>query len=373
LVKQKLGILGGGQLARMMLPHCLTWDIEVSILDKANAVGRPFCSSFITGSFSSPEDVFEKFKTMDVVTMDLEAVSIEGLKKLESYGVKVYPSSHVIETIQNKGKQKEFFKKNNIPTMDFKILKKVDSSLTPGFLKKLEGGYDGKGVFEFQGDFKTIPQDFQSEVLWEKACDVLVEYSLIVARNSTGEIKTYDCTEMVFNPDLNLIAYTLYPARLTPSENKKAKEIASTIVEKMDAVGVFAVEFLKSKSGELLVNECAPRPHNSGHHTIESCETDQFANHLRGVLNYPLGSTKRVVHALTFNVIGKGEGEAVWSGIGAVMATEGAYLHNYGKKDCRSGRKMGHVTITGESYDSILQKYEYLVNKVKVDGKEESK
>lgn len=367
-MKKKLGILGGGQLARMMLPHCLYWNVPVSVLDSENCVCKKFCQDLRVGDFTHPEDVYENFTDRDVVTMDLEAVSVDGLKRLESFGVTVAPSSSVIELIQNKGRQKEFFKSHNIPTMEFKILDSVDESLEPGFLKLLEGGYDGKGVLNYKGHFPSLPEEFKNKVLWEKPCDVECEYSLIVARNGAGEIQCYDLTEMVFDPDLNLIAYTLFPARVSPSENTKAKELASLIVEKMNAVGVFAVELFKDKEGNLLVNECAPRPHNSGHHTIESCETSQFANHIRGVLNLPLGSPRRKTFALTFNVIGEGSGTSEWMGLGAIMATEGAHLHDYGKEDCKPGRKMGHVTLTGNSYGELLQKYETLVKKVKVRG-----
>lgn len=368
-MKTKLGILGGGQLARMMLPHCLAWNVPVSVLDKQDCVCQSFCQDVRDGNFQSSEDVYNLFQDRDVVTMDLEAVSLEGLKKLEAKGVIVAPSSRVIELIQNKGRQKEFFKQNDIPTMAFEIIKEVDSSLKPGFLKLLEGGYDGKGVFHYKGDFDSLPDSFKKNILWEQPCDVEEEYSLLVARNGAGEIKCYDTTEMVFDPALNLIAYTLYPARISPEMNAKAKEMAAKVVTEMNAVGVFAVEMFKDKKGNLLVNECAPRPHNSGHHTIESCETSQFENHLRGVLGLPLGSTKRKSFALTFNLIGEGSGEAHWEGVEALMATEGTYLHDYGKADCKPGRKMGHVTLTGNSYDELLQKHQDLVTKVKVLGK----
>lgn len=365
---KRLGILGGGQLARMMLPHCIAWNIPISVLDRDNCVCKNFCRSLISGDFSNSEDVFQAYKDRDVVTMDLEAVSLEGLKRLEAAGVEVAPSSQVIETIQNKVKQKSFFLNNDIPTMEFEVLDRVTQETPHGFLKLPEGGYDGKGVISFKGDVDSLPEPFKQKVLWEKPADMEREISLLVVRNKSGEVKTYDATEMAFDPRLNLIAYTLYPARISPEENQEAKNLATKVVEKMGAVGVFAVEMFQTKTGELFVNECAPRPHNSGHHTIESSLTSQFENHLRGVLNLPLGSTDRKSMALTFNVIGEGDGKAVWEGEEYLLATEGAFLHNYGKENCKPGRKMGHVTLTGQSYQELLSLYEKCFPKIRVKG-----
>ncbi len=365
--QHNLGILGGGQLARMMLPHCIRWDLSVSILDKANAVCQPFCDDFKEGSFEDKDDVIQ-MKNCSVVTMDLEAVNLEGLKALENQNVHVAPSSKVIGLIQNKIRQKEFFQKYDIPTAPFKVVNEVDASLSPGFLKIPEGGYDGKGVIGFDGNHEQLPEAFKTQVLWEEKAVIDRELSILVARNRYGEMKVYEPTEMAFDSQLNLISYTLYPGRFSPEVTYKAKELALKIMEEIQAEGVLAVEMFLTKSGELWVNELAPRPHNSGHHTIESCMTSQFENHLRGVLGLPLGDVDHVKKALTFNVIGEGEGSSQWEGVNDLLAMKGAYLHNYGKKHCRQGRKMGHATLLGDTYEELIEKHHEIKEIIKVKG-----
>lgn len=351
----------------MMLPHCMRWDISTQILDKEGAVAAAFCDGFISGDFKLESDVL-KLKDCQTVTMDLEAVSLEGLKGLEREGVHVAPSSKVIGLIQNKIRQKEFFKENGLPTAPFKVLDKVTADTPSGFLKLPEGGYDGKGVVAFHGKMEELPKEFLENILWEEKASIKCELSVLVARNRYGEIKVYEPTEMAFDPSLNLISYTLYPARLSPNLSDRAKSLAESLMEKLEGEGVLAVEMFLTEKDELWVNELAPRPHNSGHHSIESCLTSQFENHLRGVLGFPLGEVDLIKKALTFNIIGEGNGRSQWSGLNELMGLKGAYLHNYGKKDCREGRKMGHVTLIGDSYEELIENYQYLSKKIKVKG-----
>ncbi|MCF8059592.1 MAG: ATP-grasp domain-containing protein [Bacteriovoracaceae bacterium] len=363
-----LGIIGGGQLARMMLPICLNWDQKVAVLDQDTSVCRPICRDFRTGDFNKAEDISSLLSDCETVTMDLEGVSLEGLQDLEKKGVRVAPSSEVIGLIQNKYKQKQFFSEHLIPTAPYKMVSMVSKELEPGFLKLPTGGYDGKGVISYKGDCDNLPASFQKDVMWEERVDLALELSVLVVRNGYGEISTYETTEMVFDPQLNLIKYTLFPARITPVVESRAQELAKKVMEEIKGVGVLAVEMFLTNDGELLVNELAPRPHNSGHHTIETCKTSQFENHLRGVLGHPLGSCKRETFGLTFNLIGIGNGETTYEGVEELLVIPGVHPHFYGKKECRTGRKMGHVTITGTTYDEVLSLYERLNQKILVKG-----
>ncbi len=355
----------------MMLPSCMDWDIHVRILDRENAIAFRFCEDKVIGSFQDKQDVIDAFCDFEVVTADLEAVSVAGLKALEDKGVLCAPSSQVLSVIQNKYLQKKFFKDSDIPTSDFKLLSELKSDTPHGFLKVPTGGYDGKGVSSWKGDLSQIPEEFKKNVLWEEGVAIDKEISVIVARGYSGETQCYLPTEMGFDPKLNLIAYTFYPARIDQVMSTKAMELAAEIAQGLEMVGVMAVEMFIDTDGKLLVNELAPRPHNSGHHTIESTYTSQFENHIRAVVGLPLGSVERVNEnkfSLTFNVIGESDGEAQWLGVGELLSEKEAYLHNYGKIDCRAGRKMGHITLLGNSESDLIKRYEYWSEKIRVIG-----
>lgn len=364
----KLGIVGGGQLAKMMLPICLNWDLKTTILDRSGSVAEAFCQDFVAGDFNNEDEVFEAFKECDFVTVDLENISLAGLKRLEVKGVKVAPSCKVLSIIQNKYEQKCFFKENNIPTSPFSFWKNLNEETPVGFLKMAVGGYDGKGVFNYKGNINEVPNDFHSNILWEEKVTIDKEFSVLTFRNSSGEIVAYEPTEMVFDSDLNLINYTLYPSTLSADQIKEAKDLATKISEKIGAEGCLAVEMFLDKNGKILVNELAPRPHNSGHHTIESVEVSQFENHLRGVINMPLGQEQRRNFALTFNCIAIGKGNAEWKGLSELLGVSGVHIHNYGKKEAKPGRKMGHVTIVGSSISAVVQKWKELKDKISIEG-----
>lgn len=352
----------------MMLPIAARFDLDVHILDTPGAVCQDFCLGFIPGDFRNAHDVITAFGDREFVTMDLEDVSLEGILELEKRGVKIAPSASVIGLIQNKVEQKKFFALHNLPTSRFEVLEAVNDNTPDGFLKLPTGGYDGKGVVSYKGDKAQLPPAFQKNVLWEERVPIAQEISVIVARNSFGELKSYTSTEMVFDPELNLISYTLFPARLSPELEHEAQRLAKTVMEKINGVGVMAVEMFVTKEEKILINELAPRPHNSGHHTIESCVTSQYENHLRGVLGLPLGACDARSMALTFNLIGTGSGETQVTGHEELLAEAGCAIHLYGKKDCRPGRKMGHVTLIGRDYNELIEKYQRLNPIIKITG-----
>jgi 5-(carboxyamino)imidazole ribonucleotide synthase len=369
-IKTQLGILGGGQLARMMIPTLKKWDISFSILDKENCVSSPVCSSVIVGDYNNADDVSNLMINHDVITFDLEGISLCGIKELESKGQKISPPVSVIETIQDKGKQKEFFKEHNFPTSDFKLFEKGTSKLDVGFIKLRHGGYDGKGVFLWKNEGE-YPSDFEAPIVWEEKINVKKEISVLVARNRQGDIKVYEPVEMAFNHDLNLIDYTISPSSLNEKLIKEVSDLARNIADVIKSEGVMAVEFFLTHDNKILVNELAPRPHNSGHHTIESTKCDQFENHIRGVLGYPLGSVEQIhKYTLTYNLLGEGNsGETLVSGIEELLSYDDVSLHLYGKKECRAGRKMGHVTIVADSFEKLMDIYSKIKKIIIIKGK----
>lgn len=345
----KLGILGGGQLAKMMLPHAHRLGIEITILDQKDSPANSFAHHFIEGQFTNPLDI-KKLQYCQVVTVEIEHVSIQGLRDLEEMGIQVFPNPSHLELIQNKFLQKEFFVKNNLPTAPFYKMTIEKNSLIPtqSIFKLCTGGYDGKGVWD--PDNGPLPTHFlKQEILVENKVEFQRELSQIIARNSLGEIKIGPLVEMVFNPKLNLIDSLFMPARVPPSLLKKSHEIALKIVQTLNYVGVMAIEMFETHH-ELLVNEIAPRPHNSGHGTIEACYTDQFEQHLRAVMGLPLGDFSVRESATTVNVIGEEgySGAPTIKGLKDILYYPKTYPHFYGKKICSPGRKMGHINILGD-------------------------
>ena len=366
--KKTLGILGGGQLARMMVPTLKKWDISYCVLDQEGCVAGPYTQDLREGSFRNEKDVLS-LKDCERVSFDLEDISLKGIKELVNHGVQVHPSPEVMETIKDKGKQKDFFSENDIPTSPYKIVDSNFEELPKGFIKKCVGGYDGKGVFSWAGSGEFF-EDFKTKVVWEEKVDFIKELSVIVVRDIDGKSRTYEPVEMVFNEELNLIDYTLSPAEVSTGVSQSAKKLASEIANKLNHVGVLAVEMFLLKDNSILVNELAPRPHNSGHHTIESCVTSQFENHLRAVCNYPLGSCEQKANfALTYNVLASGSnGLAKVQGLSDLLKYENVHVHLYGKKESRLGRKMGHVTITGNSKEEVITIFDEIKNKLVING-----
>ncbi|MFZ5552457.1 MAG: 5-(carboxyamino)imidazole ribonucleotide synthase [Bacteroidota bacterium] len=376
----QLGVLGGGQLGRMFIQEALNYNVSIHILDPdASAPCKDIASSFTNGKLTDEVTVLNFGKNKNLLTIEIEHVSVEALKKLEASGIPVYPQPHLLEMIQDKGLQKEFYKSNGIPTADFFIVNNIPEILQyashfPFFQKLRKGGYDGRGVMKLTnpGDLSAA---FSEPSVLEKMVDFEKEISVIVARNTKGEIAHFPVVECEFSPKANLVEFLFAPALLSPSIEKTAVEIARKVAEKMQIVGLLAVEMFVTKQGEVLVNEVAPRPHNSGHHTIEANVTSQYEQHLRAILGLPLGSTELIRPAVMVNLLGEEghSGEAVYEGMEELMKMEGVFIHLYGKKHTRPFRKMGHVTVIGKTIDDAREKALIVKQKLKVVTTEKEK
>jgi 5-(carboxyamino)imidazole ribonucleotide synthase len=339
-----------------------------------NAPCAKIAHGFTKGSITDKQTVLDFGSAFDLITVEIENVSIEALYELEKLGKKVYPQPRVLELIRDKGVQKEFYKTHQIPTADFQLIIDSNGLQAPmefPFVQKMRvGGYDGKGVkiIRSQLDWDkrfTAPSVIEAMIPFEK------ELSVIVARNEAGEVKTFDAVECEFNSEANLVEFQFSPAAISKEIEAKAQEIAKDVISRLNMVGLLAVEFFLTKAGELLVNEIAPRPHNSGHHTIECCYTSQFAQHLRSILNLPLGNTGLIVPGAMLNILGSPgyEGPAVYEGLEDVLSLSGVYVHLYGKSHTKAFRKMGHVTLLGKDLQEIKAKVEVVKNKVKCVSK----
>ena len=374
-MNKKIGLLGGGQLGRMLIQEAIDLDVEIHCLENdLDAPCAKIAHGFTKGSITDKQTVLDFGAAFDLISVEIENVSIEALYELEKLGKKVYPQPRVLELIRDKGVQKEFYKTHQIPTADFQLITDTSGLQAPmefPFVQKMRvGGYDGKGVkiIRSQSDWEnrfTFPSVIEAMIPFEK------ELSVIVARNEAGEVKTFDAVECEFNSEANLVEFQFSPAAISKEIEAKAQEIAKHVISTLDMVGLLAVEFFLTQSGELLVNEIAPRPHNSGHHTIECCYTSQFAQHLRAILNLPLGDTGLIMPGAMLNIIGeKGfEGPAVYQGLQDVLAMSGVYVHLYGKSTTKPFRKMGHVTLLGKDLQEIKVKMEVVKNKVKCVSK----
>lgn len=355
----KLGILGGGQLGKMMLSETRKFDIQTYVLDPSEeAPSRIACNKFFQGNLMDFDTVYNFGKQVDVLTFEIELVNIEALEKLESEGVKVFPSPKTLRGIQNKGTQKDFYVKNNIPTAPHKrfhsigdLKSEVENAIIslPFVWKSAEFGYDGNGVKVVRSaqDLDNLPN---VECIAEEMVPFKNELAVIVVRNPSGEIKTYPVVEMEFHPEANQVEYVICPARIDEKVAEKARAIALNVSEKFNHVGLLAVEMFQTNDDEILVNEVAPRPHNSGHYSIEASYTSQFENHLRAILDLPLGNTDSKVAGIMVNLVGEEgfSGQVVYENIEKIMAIDGVTPHIYGKRETRPFRKMGHVTIVNE-------------------------
>jgi 5-(carboxyamino)imidazole ribonucleotide synthase len=354
----KLGILGGGQLGRMLIQDAINYNIHISVLDpSSNAPCAALANSFVVGNFNDYQTVLDFGKTVDVLTIEIEHVNIEALEELERLGKKVFPTPHALRIIQDKGLQKQFYKTNNIPTAPFHLIDNAEDAqlfIEKGpFMQKLrKGGYDGKGVTPLRtaAEFKSA---FNAPSVLEEFVPFVKELAVIVARNESGELATFPLVEMEFNPEANLVEFIFSPANVNVEIENNAKKIATDIANKLEHVGLLAIELFLTEDGNLLVNEIAPRPHNSGHHTIEACFVSQYGMHLRAILNMPLGSTGLRTPAVMINLLGKkgSEGKARYENIEEVLHTEGAYIHLYGKENTKSFRKMGHITVCNSNLE----------------------
>ncbi len=357
----RLGILGGGQLGRMLIQEAINFNVDVHVLDPdPNAPCKDLCAGFQVGSLGDFDTVYQFGKDLDMLTIEIEKVNVDALEKLEEEGVMVYPQSRIIRLIQDKGLQKQFFKQNDIPTAAFQLISSREelagASLPLPYIQKLrKDGYDGRGVrkMETQAD---LEEAFGAPSLIEQWVDFEKEIAVIVSRNENGEMATFPCVEMDFNPKVNLVEFLISPSVLSLEIQQQADRLAKKIAEDLQIVGILAVEMFLTREGNLLVNELAPRPHNSGHHTIEGNLTSQFGQHLRAIFNMPPGDTAARSTAVMINLLGEEghDGLATYEGIADILRKPGVYLHLYGKKYTKPFRKMGHITIIHEEREKAI-------------------
>ncbi|HKO77904.1 MAG TPA: 5-(carboxyamino)imidazole ribonucleotide synthase [Flavobacterium sp.] len=373
----KLGILGGGQLGKMLLFDTRKFDIQTYVLDPSDeAPCKIACNHFSQGDLMDFETVYNFGKQVDVLTFEIELVNLDALEKLENEGLKVYPSPKTLKLIQNKGIQKAFYIENNIPTAPFKryatlkdlVVDLVDSNIQLPFVWKCtEFGYDGNGVKVIRqtSDLENLPN---VECIAETMVPFKNELAVIVCRNPQGEIKTYPVVEMEFHPEANQVEYVICPARIDDKVAEKARAIALNVSKQFNHVGLLAVEMFQTEDDEILVNEVAPRPHNSGHYSIEASYTSQFENHLRAILDLPLGNTESKVAGIMVNLSGAEgfSGDVVYENIEKILGWNGVTPHIYGKKQTRPFRKMGHVTIVNEDINEARRIAEDVKNTIKV-------
>lgn len=364
----KVGILGGGQLGRMLLQAAANYPVETHVLEADNdCPAAHLCRYFVKGDIRDFDAVYHFGKTLDAITIEIENVNIDALEKLESEGVKIFPKPSVLRTIKNKVLQKQYYFKHQIPTSEFAVLqsnKEIEQwkYLLPAVQKLAEGGYNGKGIHIID-DLSSSPFGFDEHSVLEKKINIKKEIAIIIAVDQNGKTALYPPVEMVFNKDLNLLDYQLCPADIPQNVLWKAEAIALSVVQNFHSAGLFAVELFVDVNDVVFVNETAPRVHNSGHHTIEAHYSSQFDMLWRIILGHPLGNTKPVLSSIMVNVIGSNghSGEPKYQGLEEVLKIDNAFVHIYGKLQTRPGRKMGHVTVLSNEKQDLIHK----ANKIK--------
>jgi 5-(carboxyamino)imidazole ribonucleotide synthase len=375
----KLGILGGGQLGKMLLTETRKFDIQTYVLDPSKDAPCQYGAHYFeVGSLLDFETVYQFGKKVDVLTIEIENVNLDALDQLEAEGLPVIPSPKTLRLIQNKGRQKDFYVENNIPTSPhqrFENLQLLKSAINnqqstiqlPFVWKCAQFGYDGNGVKIARSiaDLENLPD---VECIAEQMVPFKNELAVIVVRSVSGEVKTYPVVEMEFHPEANQVEYVICPARIDSTVAQKAQEIALKVAEVFNHVGLLAVELFQTEDDNILVNEVAPRPHNSGHYSIEASYTSQFENHLRAILNLPLGNTASKVAGIMVNLVGAEgfSGSVVYENIEKIMAIDGVTPHIYGKRETRPFRKMGHVTIVNENMVEARKIAEEVKNSIRV-------
>ena len=357
--KQTIGILGGGQLGKMLLNTTRQWDLQTKVMDpSAEAPARIACNHFVQGDLMDYQTVVDFGKEVDVLTIEIENVNADALATLEQQGVKVYPQAAVLKVIQNKCHQKQFYQKNKIPTASFQLFnskEELKDAVGRGLIsfpfvwKSETMGYDGYGVQIVRSN-QNLEEIKEGACMAEELVAIEKELGIIVCRSPKGETRCYPCVEMEFHPEANQVEYVLSPARISKEVAKKAEEIALAVSKAFQHVGLLAVELFLTKDGEIWVNEVAPRPHNSGHYSIEASYTSQFEQHIRALLDLPLGNTANKVSGVMVNLVGKEghNGPVHYKNIEHILAIEGVNPHIYGKKETRPFRKMGHITIVNK-------------------------
>ena len=368
----KVGILGGGQLGMMLIQAGIDLDISFRVMDPDPDAPCSRLAPFTCGMLTDEAAVVDFGKNCDVITVEIENVSTSGLQKLATMGKKVYPQPDVIHLIQDKRTQKQFYTDHNIPTADFLLVSNREdvmkhASFLPAVNKLGREGYDGRGV-QVLRNASELTKAFDKPGLLEKLIDFEKEIAVIAARSENGEVSCFPAVEMVFHPEANLVEYLLSPARVEKSIAAEAERIATKLVSELKVVGLLAVEMFVTRDGKVLVNEVAPRPHNSGHHTIEANVTSQYQQHLRAILGLPLGATGTVAPSAMVNLLGEEghSGAAIYDGLDEVLAVSGIHVHLYGKKMTKPWRKMGHVTIVEADLKELSRKTQFVKDTLKV-------
>jgi len=375
----KLGILGGGQLGKMLIIEANKLNISCRVMDpNKEAPCSKLVENFIIGDLLNYNDVYNFGKNVEILTIEIENVNTDALKKLEEEGVKVYPSSENIKTIQNKSVQKNFYLKNNLPSSFFKTYNNINDLIIEAENKKIKYpfiwkstrfGYDGKGVKLINNieDLKTLPN---IECIIEDKVLIKKELSVIVARNNKNQEVNFPTVEMEFNKE-NLVDKVICPAEISEDLNNKVIQLALETSRAFNHIGLLAIELFITDNDEILINEVAPRPHNSGHHTIECCLTSQFEQHLRAILNLNLGSTSMKIPGIMLNLVGEEKhfGEAIYNNIEEALKIAGASIHIYGKKDTKPNRKMGHITVVNRDLNKAKEFADRIRKSIKVISK----
>ena len=377
LLDHKIGILGGGQLGKMLAIEAANWHLAIYILDQDHQFPAvPYAPFFQAGDFKNFDDVVQFGKKVDILTIEIEQINVDALFYLEKEGVKVYPKPSTVQVIQDKGLQKMFYKERDIPTAEFQLFndeKEIKEALNnkqiafPFVQKSRKDGYDGKGVVVISNENDLINL-LDCPSIIEERINIKTEISIIVARSASGELLHYEPVEQHFNQAANLVSYLICPAELDKSTLSKMNEIASLIAIDLDLVGLLAIEFFLDTNHDIFVNEVAPRPHNSGHHTQNSCETSQFEQHLRAILDLPLGSTRQHSIGAMVNIIGEPgyAGKTNYVGIEECLKIDGVHLHLYGKLETRPFRKMGHINIADKDRKKVLENIEKIKSTLRV-------
>jgi len=354
-----IAILGGGQLGRMFIENALRYDVRIEVLDPdPEAPCARLAHRFVAGDLQDRDTVIRFAREADVVGIEIEHVSVEALEELKAMGKTVIPDPAVLRTIQDKGLQKSFYRDHNIPTSPFSLVGSPEElndhdRLFPAFLKARRGGYDGRGVTAAR-DRDSVPDDWQWPSVLESMVDVDRELAVLVVRDRAGRQVVYDPVEMVFDPKVSPVDRLRAPARISDQQAKAAPEMAQKVAAAYGEPGIYAVEMLLSRSGEILVNETAPRAHNSGHHTIEACASSQFDQLLRLYMEWPLGDPTLRTPAAMINLVGaEGTGSPRIEGMKEILDHPGTFIHLYGKRQTRTGRKMGHVTVTANDQQQL--------------------
>lgn len=371
-VSPVIGILGGGQLGRMLVQKGMDWNLRLRTMDPDPEAPCSNMGDFVHGKIRDFNDVVAFGEACDILTIEIENVNTAALKELRQRGKKIFPSPEVIELIQDKRSQKLFYEKHGIPTAPFVLTENREevafhAGFIPGVHKLGKEGYDGRGV-QVLHSADEVGKAFDAPGVLEKFVDFEKEISVIVARNEAGAISTFPAVEMVFHPVANLVEYLFAPAELKPGMAEEADQLARKVILQLDMVGLLAVEMFVTRDGKVLVNEIAPRPHNSGHQTIEGNITSQYEQHLRSILNLPLGSTDLRSPSAMVNLLGEADhsGLARYEGLAAVLELPGVFVHLYGKKFTKPFRKMGHVTIIDRDVESLKKKANFVKQTLKV-------